>query len=221
VSGVYVYSKSIDDASSIGGGGVTVAQNAADIEAERGLSSFDQRHRFTGSWIYELPFGDGKKYLQTGGWSHVLGGWLWSGDWTFATGTPLSPRIVGSFTEVNSGTSGTLRPNLVPGQPLTPANQDIQEWFNTSAFVTPPAGEFGDAGRNIVPGPGTVLLDMSVSKTIQFRELRMLEIRVTANNVFNHVNFAGVDTNLNSPTFGQVISTGTMRRVTFLARFRF
>src|SRR5208282_4729319 len=106
VSGVYVYSKSIDDASSIGGGAVVVAQNAMDIAAERGLSSFDQRHKFTGTWIYELPFGNGKKYVQTGPWAHVIGGWLWSGDWTFATGTPLSPQIVGSFSEVNSGTSG-------------------------------------------------------------------------------------------------------------------
>jgi len=216
-----VYSKSIDDASSIGGGAVVVAQNAADISAERGLSSFDQRHRFTGTWIYELPFGDGKKYVQTGPWSHVLGGWLWSGDWTFATGTPLSPRIVGSFSEVNSGTSGTLRPDLVPGQAITVANPGIREWFNTAAFEAPTAGQFGNAGRNIIPGPGEILFDMSISKTFQFQELRSLEVRATANNVFNHVNFSTVDTNLNSPTFGQVIGVGTMRRVSFLARFRF
>ena len=232
VSGVYIYSKSIDDASSIGGGAVVVAQNARDIAAERGLSSFDQRHKFTGSWIYELPFGDGKKYVQTGRWAHVIGGWLWSGDWTFATGTPLSPRIVGSFSEVNSGTSGTLRPNLVPGEPVTVANPDIQEWFNKLAFcvpnspgpppcVNPTESPFGDAGRNIIPGPGQILLDMSVSKTIQFREARTLEFRLTGNNVFNHVNFAAVDTNFNSPTFGQVTSAGTMRRVTFTTRFRF
>ncbi len=221
VSGVYVYSKSIDDASSIGGGAVVVAQNARDIAAERGLSSFDQRHKFTGSWIYELPFGDGKKYVQSGPWAHVIGGWLWSGDWTFATGTPLSPRIVGSFSEVNSGTSGTLRPNVVPGASITVPNPDIQEWFNKDAYFAPPAGEFGDAGRNSIPGPGQILFDMSVSKTIQFRETRTLEFRLTGNNVFNHVNFAAVDTNFNSPTFGQVTSAGTMRRVTFTTRFRF
>jgi hypothetical protein len=221
VNGAYVYSKSIDDASSIGGGAVVVAQNAADIAAERGLSSFDQRHKFTGSWIYELPFGAGKKYLQSGPWSHILGGWLWSGDWTFATGTPLSPQIVGSVSEVNSGTSGTLRPDVVPGQPITFSNQGIQQWFNTAAFVTPPVGQFGDAGRNSIPGPGTILFDMSIGKTFPFKDARTLEFRATGNNIFNHVNFAGVDTNLNSPTFGQVISVGGMRRVTLLARFRF
>jgi len=221
VSGVYVYSKSIDDASSIGGGAVVVAQNAGNIAAERGLSSFDQRHKFTGTWIYELPFGNGKKYLQTGPGAHILGGWLWSGDWTIATGTPLSPRIVGSFTEVNSGTSGTLRPDTVPGESVTLNNPGTHEWFNTAAFVAPPAGLFGNAGRNSIPGPGQIVFDMSVSKTIQFKELRTLEFRATGNNIFNHVNLAGVDTNLNSPTFGQVITAGVMRRVTFLARFRF
>jgi len=230
VSGVYVYSKSIDDASSIGGGAVVVAQNSANIAAERGLSSFDQRHKFTGTWIYELPFGNGKKYLQSGPGAHILGGWLWSGDWTFATGTPLTPRIIGAFSEVNSGTSGTLRPDLVPGQSISVPNPSIHEWFNTAAFCDqdlPTSGcysttpTYGDAGRNIIPGPGQILFDMSISKTIQFREQRTLEFRATANNVFNHVNFANVDTNLNSPTYGQVISVGTMRRVTFLARFRF
>ncbi len=230
VSGVYIYSKSIDDASSIGGAAVVVAQNAADIAAERGLSSFDQRHNFTGTWIYELPFGNGKKYLQTGPGAHILGGWLWNGSWTIATGTPLSPRIIGAVSEVNSGTSGTLRPDLVPGQPITLANPGIHEWFNTAAFCDQdlPSSScytstptYGDAGRNIIPGPGQITFNMAVSKTIQFREQRMLEFRATANNVFNHVNYAGVDTNLNSPTYGQVISVGTMRRVTFLARFRF
>jgi hypothetical protein len=220
VSASYTFSKSIDDASSIGGGAVVVAQNAADLAAERGLSSFDQRHRFTGNWIYELPFGAGKKYVQSGPWSLILSGWLWSGDFTIASGTPFSPRILGSFTEVNSGTTGTLRPDLT-GQPTTVISPGIQEWFNPAAFVAPPAGQFGDAGRNIIIGPGQIVFDMSVSKTFQFKETRSLEFRATANNVFNHVNLASIDTVLNSPTFGQVTSAGTMRRVTLVTRFRF
>src|SRR5258708_22586408 len=65
-SGTYAYSKSIDDASSIGGGGTVVAQNPFDIAADRGLSRFDQRHKFTGNWIYELPFGENHKFAQRG-----------------------------------------------------------------------------------------------------------------------------------------------------------
>src|SRR6202795_4131264 len=66
VSATYAYSKSIDDASSIGGGGTIVAQNAFDIAADRGLSSFDQRHKFTGNWILDLPFGENRSFLQKG-----------------------------------------------------------------------------------------------------------------------------------------------------------
>ena len=220
VSGVYTYSKSIDDASSIGGGASVVAQNAFNLAAERGLSSFDQRHRFTGNWIYELPFGEGKKYVQTGRWAHVLSGWLWSGDWTLATGMPLSPRILGNFSEVNGGVSGALRPD-VTGASIAVSNPGVHEWFNPAAFIAPAPGEYGDAGRNIIEGPGQITFDMSISKTFQFRETRSLELRVTANNVFNHVQYTSVDTNLNSPTFGQVVTAGTMRRVTFTSRFRF
>ena len=220
VSGQYTYSKSIDDASSIGGGAVVVAQNFFDQAAERGLSSFDQRQRFTGNWIFELPFGDGKRYVQTGRWAHVLGGWLWSGDFTIASGTPLSPVIVGNFSQVNSGVSGSLRPDLT-GIPFSVGNPGVQQWFNPLAFVAPPAGEYGDAGRNIIEGPGTLLFDMTLSKTIRIRETRSLEFRATGSNIFNHVHFASVDTNINSPSFGQVVGTGTMRRLTLASRFRF
>jgi hypothetical protein len=220
VSATYVFSKSIDDASSIGGGGVVVAQNAQDIAAERGLSSFDQRHKFTGNWIYELPFGPGKSFLQTGKASRILSGWQWSGDFTIASGTPFSPRILNSFSEVNSGTSGTLRPD-VTGQPVSLSNSTVQEFFNPAAFTAPASGQFGDAGRNIIPGPGQITFGMAFSKTFQIKETRSLEFRASANNIFNHVNFASIDPTVNSPTYGQVVSTGSMRRMSLLARFRF
>ena len=73
LSATYIYSKSIDDAASIGGGGVVVAQNPFDISADRGLSSFDQRQKFTGNWIYDLPFGENRRFLQNGFVSHILG----------------------------------------------------------------------------------------------------------------------------------------------------
>src|SRR5207248_2145639 len=78
----YIYSKSIDDASSIGGGAVVVAQDPFDIAADRGLSIFDQRHKFSGNWIYELPFGENHRFASRGALSHILDGWQWSGDFT-------------------------------------------------------------------------------------------------------------------------------------------
>jgi outer membrane receptor protein involved in Fe transport len=235
ISGTYVYSKSIDDASSIGGGGSVVVQNPFDLPAERGLSSFDQRHKFNGSWMYDVPFGDNHRFLQAGKLSHIAGGWQWGGSFTLGSGLYFTPRVAGDRTDIARGVSGSLRANLVPGQSIGVANPSAERWFNTSAFcvpetiassptpvcVNPLDSQFGDASRNIIEGPGQFTMNMSISKTIQFRDIRALELRISANNVFNIVEYTSIGTVLNSPTFGQVTSAGTMRRVTLLARYRF
>lgn len=220
-SGTYVFSKSIDNASSIGGVAVVVAQNDLDLAAERGLSSFDQRHRFTGNFLVELPFGTGKKWLNRGGaLGEVFGDWQWSGDFTIASGLPFTPRILGAFTDVTQGVNGTLRADLT-GAPIALASPTVLDWFNTAAFVAPPSGQFGDARRNIITGPGQLTFDMAVSKTLLAHDIRALELRLAANNVFNRPQFTAIDAVLNSPTFGQVINVGAMRRVSLTARYRF
>ena len=93
----------------------------------------------------------------------IFGDWNWSGDWTFASGLPFTPRVLGSVLDVSRGTNGTVRADVVPGQSVTVANPSIGEWFNTSAFVAP-AGRFGDARRNSIEGPGSRLFDMSFTK---------------------------------------------------------
>jgi hypothetical protein len=221
VGGTYTYSKSIDNASSIGGGAVVVAQNDLDLAAERGLSSFDQRHRFTADYYYELPFGKEKKWLNNNSVAEkMFGGFSFSGNLTMASGNPFSPRIFGSRTDLGRGANGSLRPDLVPGEPIQVSDPTLQEWFNVAAF-TRPAGEFGDAGRNIIIGPGTIDLDMAVSKTIQVKEMQSLEIRISAANALNHVNFTTIDTTFGSPTFGRVIAVGSMRKAQLVARYRF
>ena len=236
----YIYSKSIDDASSIGGGGGVVSQNAFDIAEDRGLSSFDQRHRFNGNWIIDLPFGENRRFAKKGAWSHILGGWQWSGDFTLASGTPYTVRVLGGTVDVSRGVSGSLRANVVPDQPFGISNRSTLQWFNVAAFCVPqtasgttpgggtapgcvnPAGSsFGNAGRNILEGPGQVSLNMSVNKTIAIKEFRALDLRLTASNIFNMVQYTALNTAVNSLTFGQITGAGGMRRVTMSARFRF
>jgi trimeric autotransporter adhesin len=238
-SATYAYSKSIDDASSIGGGGgIIVAQNPFDIAADRGLSSFDQRHKFTGNWIYELPFGENHRFLRRGPLSHILDGWQWSGDFTVGSGFYYSPRVLGNSVDINRGVSGSLRANIT-GAPVSLDSPSTLEWFNTAAFCSPSSSSgsstpgsgstcanatgnlFGDAGRNIIQGPGQVTFDMNLSKTITIKESRALELRIQAANVFNTAHFVGLNTIVNSSTFGEITSVGNMRRITLLARFRF
>lgn len=222
----YVYSKSIDDASSIGGGATVVAQNPLDLAAERGLSSFDQRHKFTGNWIYDLPFGENKKFAQKGFLAHALGSWQWSGSFTIASGLYFTPRVLGGFNDVNTGVNGTLRADYLGG-PISISNPTTKEWFNTAVFADPsndpsiPGLHFGDAGRNIVEGPGQVTVNMTLNRTIQIKEFRALDLRITANNVFNTVQFTSINTVVNAQNFGEVTGAGSMRRITMQARFRF
>jgi hypothetical protein len=221
LGGTYTYSKSIDDASSIGGGATVVAQNDLDISAERSLSSFDQRHRFVADYLYDLPFGKDKKWLTTNGIAQALfGGLAFSGNVTLASGFPFSPRFFGTATDLSRGVTGAARPDVVPGQSIQLGDPTIQEWFNTAAFAAP-GGVFGTAGRNTITGPGMVSMNMAVSKTIQVKEMQSMELRLSATNVFNTANFTSIDSAFGSPTFGQVIGAGAMRKAQLTARYRF
>jgi hypothetical protein len=257
VGGLYTFSKSLDDASSIGAGATSgsntpglgaggtgaggggsggssssagsgasagasnVAQNPFDLPAERGLSSFNQTHKFTADYLWELPFGHDKRWF-TGNtpWRAILGDWQWSGDWTIASGLPFTPRVVGNIGDVNAGTNGTLRPDVVPGESVSLPNASIREWFNVAAFALP-TGPFGDARRNSIIGPGTKVFDMAFTKIVPLKESRVLEFRAQATNVFNIPNYSSIDASVTSPTFGRVTAVGAMRQFTMTARFRF
>jgi hypothetical protein len=223
----YQYSHSIDDAGSVGGTSTVVAQNWQDLKAEEGNSSFDQRHKVSGTYLYELPFGKDKFWVTSGVGAHILEGFSVSGSFTFATGTPLTPTYQAAVADVTSGTAGTQRPNYT-GVSVTAGAGSLKEWFNPAAFTQPPNNSTtpncpncGNVSRNSIAGPGTVQNNMSLSKTMQLGGTRSTEFRATANNVFNTVQYAGVDTNAASPSFGQVISAAAMRSFQFTARFRF
>jgi hypothetical protein len=221
LGGTYIYSKSIDDASSIGGGAAVVAQNDLDINAERGLSSFDQRQRLVADYLYDLPFGKDRKWLTGNGVAQtVFGGFALSGNMTLGSGFPFSPRFFGTGTDLSRGVTGATRPDLVSGQPIQLANPTIQNWFNTAAFAAP-AAVFGTAGRNTIIGPGTVSFNMAVSKTVQMKEMQSMELRLSATNVFNTANFTSIDTTFGSQTFGQVVAAAPMRTAQITARYRF
>ena len=217
----YKYAHSIDNS-------VSMAQNWQDLNAEEASSSGDVRHAVNGNYLYELPFGKDKLWVTNGVASHVLEGFSVSGTFQFATGTPLTPTYIAAVQSVACGTGSVFRPNLTGVSP-TAGGGSLHEWFNTAAFAQPtvsasnpyPCGVFGNAPRSSVRGPGTVANNMTLSKTMQLGDTRSWEFRATANNVFNTVQYAGVNTNAASSAFGQVSSVGTMRTFQFESRFRF
>ena len=219
----YTYSHSIDNASSIGGSGgssTVVAQNWQNLLAEESNSSFDVRHKLTGNFLYELPFGPDERFLSTGWVAHTFSGISISGTFTLATGTPLTPHYEAAVADVARGSTGSLRPDLVPGASLTAGGGSLDNWFNKNAFATP-ANIYGTAARFSIPGPGTVSINASLAKTVRFNETRTFEMRATASNPFNTVQYSSVDSTLGSGTYGTVTSAAGMRQFTFLGRFRF
>jgi hypothetical protein len=215
----YSFSKSIDDSSSFGGAGNTVAQNWLDLAAERGLSSFDRRHSFDMNWVWTSPAGNaGSRIAGTGLAGRLLRDWQLSGTVTAQSGTPLTARTLGNTAKLaQTGGIGSGRAEAT-GLDLAAATG----FFNLAAFTTPPPGEFGNAGRNTIPGPTFVGLNAAFGRSFQFGESRRrLELRLEGNNVLNYVNYTNINTVVNATNYGLPISAASMRTVTAVLRFRF
>jgi trimeric autotransporter adhesin len=239
----YTFAKAIDDDSLLGGQGAsgsqpngppsngvtfgtvsaattastpTIAQNWLDLAAERGLSTFDQRHLMTAQLQYTTGMG-------------VRGGTLLSGwkgtlfkEWTFLTqvavgsGLPETP-VYGLVPVPGTGVTGTIRPD-VTGAPLYAAPPGFH--LNPAAFAAPAAGQWGNAGRNSVIGPSEFNLDASMVRTFRV-ERYYLDFGITATNVLNHVTFTTWDTTVNSVQFGLPVAANAMRSMQTSLRLRF
>jgi hypothetical protein len=217
----YTIARSRDNASSLGAGGAVVAQNDKDLESEWGLSSFDRRQQFAGNLSVELPWGPNRRWLRDGGTlAGLFGEWSVSLNFTLQSGTPLTARVLGASSDVLRGVNGSLRANY-NGAPIELSNPTIDEFFNVAAFSAPGTGEFGNSARNLIAGPGSHQLNATLQRDIRLGGVRAMTLQVNAVNLLNTVQWAGVDTNVNSPTFGQVLSVRPMRTITVSARFRY
>jgi hypothetical protein len=223
----YTWSRSIDDASNFfsSAGDPNFPQNSYDVRAERGRSNFDVRHRLSASYSYDLPFGKGRRYLNESGWvSTFLSGWQTFGIVTLQTGRPFTVALLSEID--NSGTGRSIlgfgandRPNVVGNPNL--GQRSPQQWFNQSAFAFPARGTFGNAGRNVLEGPGFQNVNASLVKNTSLSERINLQIRAEVFNLFNHPNFNLPDNFLGSPTFGQITSARDPRHIQFGAKLLF
>ena len=192
----YTYSKSIDDGSGLRTLGTDQigAQNSYCISCERGLSIFDQKHRFVASTLYQLPFGKGHALMNGRVASALAGGWDLGVIWSMATGSPVD--IMDGQDRSNIGSSSMDRPNAVAGQSSKLSNPTPNEWFNVQAFALQPQYTFGNLGRNTVIGPPLFSVDFSLKKDMSFTEQLKLQLRLDAFNAFNHPNFGSPNNGL-------------------------
>jgi hypothetical protein len=217
----YTFSKSLDDASTIGGGAQTVIQNNADPLGDYGLSSFNMTHQFMGMFSYQLPFGDRQRFARKGWEKDIFGEWRVNGSFNANSGTPYTVRVF-SKNQACQNVPGvnSERADQIGSAAL--ADPTVLEWFNTAAFAVPTAC-FGDATRNSIIGPGSFTINSGLTKTIPFGRdgLRRLDFSWNASNLLNHPNFGGLSTVLGSTTFGQITSVGAMRTMQFTTRLNF
>lgn len=226
----YNYSKTITNAPQFrNAGGANGAENSPPqdshiLDEERGLASFDVRHRWVNSMVWDLPFGAGRRWLNTGFSSWVLGGWQVSGIHTLQTGFPFTANLSGDTAGIGGGTGAILiRPNAVPGATweLPGGERSTARWFNTAAFSTPAAFTLGNVGRNTIIGPGMVNLDMMAAKSFRLREGMSLQFRGEFFNAFNTPNYNIVGRILNNPQFGRVQNQLDPRQIQFGLRLAF
>ena len=205
--GAYSWSKTISLGDTSG------VQNALNWDADRAVSTQDMTQHFVGSAVYALPFGKGKTYGA--GWNRwvngALGGWSVGPIVTVDTGMPINLSVNGD--PANTGSTGVVgitdRPNVVGNPQL--ANPTVQEWFNTAAFAPNARYTFGDAGRNILRGPGLVNLDIAAHKSFQITERISAQLRLESFNATNTPALGNPNTVVGNPLFGQITSAGSAR----------
>jgi hypothetical protein len=216
---LYTRSKSIDDASSFNGIGGTTVQYIDNLALERGLSTFDQRNKLTATYLLSSPVGV-HGLMRNGGWkTAALAGWTMQGTITAASGTPLTATIAGNLS--NTGGIGALGGSRAEatGLPITGGDNP---YFNPAAFTTPPAGQFGDAGRDTIPGPFQFSTNAALNRAWRFGETRrQFQLRLSATNALNHPIVTGFGTTVNSSNYGLATSASATRVVTLLLRFNF
>ena len=218
LNALYTFSKSIDNASTIGGGTAVVAQNERDLSAERGLSSFDRRHTLSLNYILTSPVSESSGLLRGSRRAiRLLKDWTLSGGVTAQSGLPFTARVLGNLGDTaGTGVVGSGRANAT-GAPVDAG----AGFFNPAAFALPPFGQFGDAGRNTIPGPGQLSLRLSFGRSFSIDERRKLEIRADSQNFTNHVSYTAVATVVNASNYGLATAAQPMRTITLTARLRF
>ena len=239
----YTLSKTIDDVSTFNitgsasqstAGENDLAQNPFNLGAEKGRSMFDARHRFVGSYQWDLPF-----FAHAEGWKRqVLGGWQVNGISTFMTGTPFTvydsagvslsggaPEISGFPSDRPDRVGDFTKGSCMNSAGVVFAAGTPNCWISPSGFrglnLATQAGQFGNAGRNIAQGPGYQQWDFSALKNFRITEGKTIQFRGELFNIFNHANLGLPQNDLNSPNFGQIQTSQPGRLVQFALKFLF
>ena len=224
----YSYSKLISDVEAGRGwleatGGIAAIQDNNRLDLERSVSSFDVPHRLVVSYVVDLPFGKGRKFLGNASplLDRIAGGWGLNGVSTFQSGYPLG---FGTSSNLTNSFGGGSRPNFVLGcdyHMSGSAQARINKWFNTACFTAPPAFTFGNTPRALsdLRGPGIANYDFAVFKNTSLTERFQLQFRTEVFNLFNRVQFQIPNVTQGVAQFGVIsLQSNNPRLVQFAMR---
>jgi hypothetical protein len=224
IRGTYTWSKSLDDGtalnSSVGANAPGFVMYPGNPKWDWSRANSDARHIAAINSSYELPFGEGKKFLRDvhGLAQKLAGGWTLSGIETLQSGFPFTPQL--GFNPTNNGDSrNPIRPSWNPAFNGQVMEGSPNQYFNPNAFMLPTPGTYGNAGRNVLVGPGMATTDLSLAKNTALSEKVKAQFRAEFFNIFNRANFgtpnAVIFTSAStavSPTAGVITSTSTTSR---------
>ena len=229
----YTYSKSIDDDAYLGGlghvtasgasqggaassGSGTIAQNWLDPQAERSLSTFDQRHLLNVTAQYTTGEGLGGGTLMSGWRGRVLKEWTVLTTITRGTGLPETPIYPAAVS--GTGYTGSIRPDLTGASIY---NSSANAHLNAAAYTAPLPGQWGTAGRDSITGPGQFSLDSSLQRIFRPHGRLSLDFHVDATNLLNHGVISSWNTTVGNAQFGLPVSANPMRSLRAAIRLRF
>lgn len=209
----YTYARNYDMSTNSNAGGRTM--DDFDIERDWAPSNWSIPHRFVASYIYDLPF-----FREAGNAAlrYALGGWQIAGVTTIQSGTPINVTI--GTDRANTGSPGQ-RPDVVGSPSADCGKGRLINCIDASAYALPAQFTFGNAPRNHLRGPGTVITDLALSKSFGLGGPTELQVRVEAFNVFNRVNFNNPNATFGTSSFGRITGADPMRRFQVGARLTF
>jgi hypothetical protein len=199
-------------------------QIATRTDLNRAVSHFDTPQRFVSTFIYELPFGAGRRFLSRGAIvDGVLGGWRFSSVFSAESGNPFTVLVGGA--NLSNSLAGNWFPNRIADGNLPAEQGSLQRWFDTSAFVTPAPYTFGNSGRNILRGPGAWHCNFALAKEFTLPwfgdDVSTLLFRADANSVFNHPTFYPPNATTGSAATGTITGAMDARAIQLGLRWSF
>jgi hypothetical protein len=206
IIGAFTCSKSLDDDSAYFGTNASPGfpENSYDLAAEKGRSDFDYEQRFSLAYVYDLPFGNRIGKLQNSKANYLIDGWDVAGIAMLQSGAPYTPTVDGN---PSNNIDDHDRPTVVPGVSFYPAHKSVNQWINPAAFSLPAPYTFGNAGRNILTGPGLADWDFSLIRNFKLGESKTLQFRAEMFNIFNRPNFTLPNADWSSASFGVIGNT--------------